>query len=229
MFLSTHSSRYNSMRLFFKKQYFLLFFIFFLAFFVRVFMLGSLPRHLHQDEIMNGYVGRFTLENGKDLYNNSWPVFYFDNFGDYPNIIPMYFSGVFTYLLGKSEFAIRFPIALMGALSVFPVYLLIRKLTNSIEASLASAVFMAFSPWNIVLSRSTAEAVTGSTVILTGFFLLTQAADGINQRRNYLISTALFVLSYFLYQPFRLILEKPFLTFRCFLSLWSFCTGSLQA
>src|SRR5258707_10847312 len=107
------------------KKIFLVF-ILFLAFVLRLAFLGTMPAHLHQDEVLNGYVGRYILQNGKDPHGNAWPLFYFDNFGDYPNVLPMYISGISTYIFGINEFALRFPIALVGSLIVLPVFALIK-------------------------------------------------------------------------------------------------------
>lgn len=67
----------------------------------RLIFLDTLPKSPHADEVMNAYVGRYILQNGFDLYGNPWPLIYFDNFGDYPNIMPMYLSGIFTILLSR--------------------------------------------------------------------------------------------------------------------------------
>src|SRR5258708_7842592 len=152
--------QYESCMKKFFRTYLLLICIFLLAFFLRTYKLGSVPYGLHEDEVMNGYVGRFILQNGKDLYGNRWPLLYFNNFGDYPNVIPMYLSGLSTYVFGINAFAIRFPIALAGALSVFPVYLIGRQIFVKKKYSLHTAFFLAILPWHIILSRSPAENVT---------------------------------------------------------------------
>ena len=40
---------------------------------IRFYKLGSLPFNLQEDEVMTGYVGRFILKNGRDVYGNPWP------------------------------------------------------------------------------------------------------------------------------------------------------------
>jgi len=105
---------------------------------LRFYHLGTLPLSLHNDEVMNGYVGRFTLQNRVDLYGNRLPWRYFDNFGDYPNIIPMYLSGLATYILGVNALAIRFPVALAGTLSIVLIYLIAQELFQKTKIPLAA-------------------------------------------------------------------------------------------
>jgi 4-amino-4-deoxy-L-arabinose transferase-like glycosyltransferase len=152
--------------------------------------------------MMNGYVGRFILLNGKDLYGNRWPLLYFNNFGDFPPILPMYLSGLFTFILGVTPFAIRFPIAIIGSLAIFPTYFLARKVFRRERYAFASAFFLAILPWHIVLSRATAENITATCVfLLTTLFLLQYWKT---RRLAYFGAlVALTGLLYFLYASFR--------------------------
>lgn len=194
----------QSLRTFIKNNWLLLGIVA-LALFIRLTALGNLPLHLHQDEIMNGYVGRFILQNGKDLRANPWPLLYFDNFGDYPNVIPMYLSGLFTYVFGINEFAIRFPIAVAGGLTVLVVYGISQLVTKHKPTSLFVAFALAILPWHVVLSRATAENVTAGFVFLTGIYCLLKGLQEKNQR-FILFSLPLFFSTYFLYPSFRVLI-----------------------
>jgi hypothetical protein len=153
---------------------------------------------------MNGYVGRFILQNGVDLYGNRWPLLYFDNFGDFPNVIPMYISGVSTYIFEPTVFAIRFPIALLGALTVFPLYGLIVEVFNKRWLGLVGALLLAITPWHLVLSRATAEGVTAAFVFMVALWLLVGATK--KSRPSLLYgSIPLFLLTYFLYPSYRIV------------------------
>jgi len=173
-----------------------------LAAFLRLWNLGSLPFGFHSDEVMNGYVGRFILENGKDLYANAWPLLYFDHFGDYPNVLPMYLSGFSTLLFGSSVWAVRFPIALIGVASVGLVYLVSRWLWKSPWIGVLAALCLAVFPWHVILSRVTAEGITASLVFLLGFFLLFRSIER-EQAKGILLSVGLLLLTYLLYPGFR--------------------------
>lgn len=105
------------------KGIYLLLFLFFLAsLFLRIYDLGQMPSGFHRDELHNAYAGRFILQNGKDIYGNSWPLLYFDTYGNYPPVLPMYLSGLSTYIFGTNVFAARFPIAVIGAALLFPLF-----------------------------------------------------------------------------------------------------------
>lgn len=192
------------------RNFIVLFLIFVFAFILRVYNLDRMPLHLHQDEVMNGYVGRFILQNGVDLYGNRWPLLYFDNFGDYPNVIPMYISGLFTYVFGVTEFAVRFPIALVGALTIFPMYGIGTLVFKKERYAFVLAMLLAILPWHIVLSRATAETVLGSCLYLTGLYI---ALLGIKKHNHtvLLLSAIPFFCSYFLYATFRVVPPLAFL------------------
>src|SRR5205814_9364429 len=78
---------------------------------LRLYNLGEMPSGFHTDEVISGYVGRFIFANGTDIYGHPWPLLYVDKFGDYPPSLPMYFSGLATYVFGVTVFATRFPVA----------------------------------------------------------------------------------------------------------------------
>lgn len=184
--------------------------IFLFALFIRIYRLGSLPFGFHQDEIMNGYVGRFILLNGKDLYGNRWPLIYFDRFGDYPNVIPMYISGLSTFIFGVNEFAVRFPIALIASLAIFPVYILTKWIFKDKKIALMTAFFLALTPWHVVLSRATSECIIGSTVFITAMVLIIKSIKT-NNKLLLFLSFLLYGLTYFLYPSFRIIVPASLL------------------
>lgn len=169
---------------------------------LRLWSLGSLPFGFHSDEVMNGYVGRYILENGRDLYSNVWPLLYFDHFGDYPNVLPMYLSGFSTLLFGSSVWAVRLPIALFGVGTVVLVYALCRWLWKSPWIGLIAALLLAVFPWHVILSRATAEGITASFVFLLGFFLLFRSIEK-EQIKGVFLAVGLLLLTYLLYPGFR--------------------------
>lgn len=187
--------------------------IFLLALFLRLYRLNTLPFNFHEDEVLSGYVGRFILQNGKDLYGNPWPLLYFNKFGDYYIILPIYLSGIATYIFGINEFATRFPAAFFGALAVFPVFILAFWTLKNKSIALLSSFFISISPWHLVLSRSTTEGVIGSTVFVFAVVFLLKSIRDFNLK-SLIIGAILFLISYFIYHPFRLYTPLVFLS--CF-------------
>jgi 4-amino-4-deoxy-L-arabinose transferase-like glycosyltransferase len=220
-------------------RYRFLFLVFFIAFGLRIYQLGTLPYGLHEDEMMNGYVGRFVLLNGRDLYNNKWPLLYFNNFGDYPPILPMYLSGISTFVFGVTPFAVRFPIALAGSLAVFPMYLVSKHVFAKDRHALASAFFLALLPWHVLLSRATAENITATAVHLCSLYFLFEYLKN-RKPSNLVISVLLLFAKYFLYSSFRVTVplslfaaiflakdKKWRLTFLCLTLVFSLMTFSI--
>lgn len=179
------------------RKKFILLGVFLLALFLRTANLGDLPHGFYEEEVTNAYVGRFILQNGKDLYGNMFPLLYFNKFNDYPPVLPMYISGLGTLLFGNTEFASRFPIALFGALTVYPIFGLALLLFGNAGAALFAAFLLAILPWHIVLSRTGAEGVVG-------LFVYTLAITWV-LRKKLAGAMVAFFLTYFLYPSFRIL------------------------
>lgn len=194
-----------------KIDFFLFFIIILIAATLRFVQLGSVPYGFHSDEVMNGYIGRFIFETGKDIYGNAWPILYFNNFGDYPNVIPMYLSGFFTFIFGVNEFAVRFPIALAGTLTVGLVFLICRWLFKDRWAAVVGGLALAVLPWHIVLSRATAEGITATLFYLAGFTLIFFSLER-KQWSGFIVGNLLLLVTYFLYPGFRLLVPLSYLT-----------------
>ncbi len=184
--------------------------IFIIGLCIRLYKLGSYPGNFQEDEVLSGYVGRYILENGKDIYGNAWPLLYFNKFGDYYIILPMYLVGISTYIFGVTEFAVRFPVALIGSLIVFPIYWITKQTFASKHAGYIASLLIILMPWHWVLSRGMVEGIIGSTVFLLAIVLLLNYIH--KKYLKYLIfSSLLFLLSYFIYHPFRLYTPLVFL------------------
>lgn len=177
--------------------------IFVIAGLVRLLYLGSLPSNFHEDEVLVGYVGRYILDHGKDLYGNPWPIWYFDKFGDYYIIGPFYLSGLSTLIFGLNEFAVRFPAAFLGSCTVLALYGLTYELTRSRGVALCSAMALAILPWHTVSSRSSGEGVIGSFFAILGLYLILR---GIRTGGYVPILLGIFqlLLTYWIYHPFRI-------------------------
>jgi len=204
-------------RLFSSK--FILIAIFVLALFLRLYRLNEFPVGFHIDEASLGYNAYSLLLTGKDENGNSFPL-YIDMFGDnrpsgyhYLTIIPI-------MVFGLTEFSTRFPGALIGSLTVFAMYLLANTIFKNKTVGLLSAFLVAVSPWHIVLSRASGEAVIALFFIILGFSLLLQ---GLEENRNkFIIWGAFFAsISYFFYHTPRVFVPLIFASLVTFLyPLW---------
>lgn len=188
------------------KNLIILCFIFILALFLRTYKLGSLPFNFYDDEVLSVYLGRYILENGRDLYGNPWPLLYFNKFNDYYIILPMYLAGLSTYIFGVNDFAARLPVALIGALAIFAVYKLSKLLffnnKKKERIALFAALLLAICPWHVVLSRTMVESVIESTLLILAIYFLLSAIHHKDYKKIFPASI-LFLLSYFIYHTAR--------------------------
>jgi 4-amino-4-deoxy-L-arabinose transferase-like glycosyltransferase len=140
-----------------KKLYLLvLIFIFLLAFGLRFYRLGQVPFGLYQDETAIGYNAFSILKTARDEHGQFLPL-YFKSFGDYKSPLYIYLTVISVKLFGLNAWAVRFPSALLGSLTVLLVYLLIRLATNDPRLSLLTSLFLALNPWHLHYSRATFE------------------------------------------------------------------------
>ena len=195
---------------FFVKKYKFLLLIFLIALFLRLYHLETIPSSFHEDEVLNGYVGRFILKNGMDIYGNKWPPLFFNKFGDYYIIGPIYMAGLSTFLFGVNKFAVRFPAAIFGALTVFPIFFFARLLFKKRRmVAYLSALFLAILPWSVVLSRTTTEGVIGAFFFLSSITLLLYSLLNKKYRLiSLLTSVIIMFFGYWIYHPYRV---YPFL------------------
>jgi len=188
---------------------FILGFILFIALGVRLYNLNSIPSGFHIDEASLGYNGYSLLLTGKDENNNKLPL-YVDMFGDnrpsgyhYLTVLPIKF-------LGLNEFSTRLPGALFGAATVIAFYFLTFVLFKSKKVSLLSAFLIAIAPWQVVLSRASAETIVALFFIICGYALV---LFGFQKRKSvyFLAGGLVLILSFFFYHTPRVFVPLLFL------------------
>src|SRR3989344_7737190 len=152
----------------FKKNIYLIIltFVFLLAFFLRFYNLGSNPPSLTWDEASLGYNAYSILKTGADEYGNKLPLS-IRSFDDYKPPLYVYLTIPFVALFGLSEFSVRLPSAIIGALSVIVIYFLVKEFLQRWDKkhqeliALVSALFLAISPWQLQFSRGAFEGNIG--------------------------------------------------------------------
>lgn len=175
------------MKLFF-KQNIILILIIFLAIFLRLYYLGQVPPALNWDETSLGYNAYSILKTAKDEHGKFLPLTNFAAFGDYKPPLYIYATVPILSILPLSEFAVRFPSAFFGILTVFLIYLIAgiifgsRKIIISkyfsINIPLLSAFFLAISPWHLQFSRGAFEANLGLFFSTLGIYLFFMYGKG---------------------------------------------------
>lgn len=193
----------------------LLFAIFFLATFLRFYQLSSYPVGFHIDEANLGYNGYSLLQTGKDDSGHKFPL-YISMFDDNNPTGYHYLTIPTIALFGLSEFAVRFPAALFGSLSVFAFFALVYAFLLDKRIALFGSFLLAVSPWHIGMSRGSAETLVALFFVMLGF---AGVIYGIRSHtRLYIVSGTLsLIISFFIYPTPRVFVPLLFLTIILFL------------
>src|SRR3990167_393103 len=150
----------------------LLGFIIVLASFLRFYNLGVNPPSLTWDEVAWGYNAYSLGIDGKDEHGRFLPLNYLESFGDFKPPLYAYLDVIPVKIFGLNEFAVRFPSAILGSLTVLLTYFLTKRIFWQSERKnlygLTSAFILAISPWHIMLSRAAFEANVATFFIVLG-------------------------------------------------------------
>lgn len=174
--------------------------IFLVAFFLRFYQLGNIPAGFLNDEADIGYDSYSILATGHDQWNTFLPVANFKGFGDDRPVVYSYLVVPAIRIFGLTPFAVRFPSALFGTLSVLILFLFASRLL-SLRAGFISALLLAISPWAIGMSRIGIE----SNVAITFVLLALYSASWVKKYPVMLLVSALFfVLTIYTYAAYTL-------------------------
>lgn len=153
----------------------LLFLIFLLASFLRLYKLGSFPSGVNSDEVAIAYDAYSILKTGRDQWGEFLPITFFKSFGDYKLPLHFYLTIPSILLFDLNEFSARFPSALLGILTVMLAYFLTQELFKKEkfvnQLTLLTTFIMAVNPWHVVLSRTGHEITTSVFFIVLGMWL----------------------------------------------------------
>jgi len=195
-----------------KKEKLFLLLVVILAFFLRVFRITQAPPSLSWDEAAVGYNAYSIWKTGKDEFAQPLP-FSFKSFGDYKSPLLIYLTVPFVGLLGLNEFAVRFPSAFFGTLTVLVIYLLTKELFKEkkeleignwkLEIGLIAGFLLAISPWHLQFSRVAFEPNLALFFIVLGVWLFLKA---LKRPIFYLLSSISYLLSLYSYHSPKLFL-----------------------
>lgn len=204
------------------KQKLLTFFfllgILLIALFARTYHLSSVPNGFHIDEAIIADNAYSIMKTGKDTDNHFLPL-QTEVFGDYNPTGYAYLAILPIKFFGLTIAAARSVGAVLGVFAVLAVFFLVYSIFERFDLSLLSSLFVALSPWDIVLSRSTEETAASLVFIIFGFACLIWSIK--KQKIPYLLlGTASLFVSYFMYFTPRLFVPLLFLTFFIPIKYW---------
>lgn len=220
------------------KKYWILFLIVLVAAFLRFYQLGTNPPSLTWDEVAWGYNAYSLGLNGQDEFGRFLPYNYLESFGDFKPPLYAYLDVLPIKLLGLTEFAVRFPSALFGTLTVLLTFFLTREIfsrrrtkdvglkTRDSESSyllhltsylpLIAATLLAISPWHIMLSRAAFEANVATFFLIMGVYLFLR---GVHKNAWLLSFSAVsFVLAMYTFNTSRIV--APLLALMLIIGFW---------
>lgn len=190
----------KKLRSFFSNTITLFLLIVLLGTFLRFNDLATIPPTLNWDEVSFAYNAHSIIETGKDEFGKSYPL-YFRGLDDYKLPGYMYAAVVSEMIFGYNSFAVRFPSAFFGSLTIIVIFFLARFLVSNKNIALLSALLFVILPWHIPYSRMAAEVTIGMFLFFAGllFFLYGTKKD----TRYFLLSFVFFALSQYTYLSFR--------------------------
>jgi len=147
-----------------------------LAAVLRLWQLGQIPPSQDWDEVALGYDAYSLIHTGRDEFGKFLPVV-LRSFDDYKPALYAYLAVPSVYVFGLTAFAVRFPSAVFGILSVLAVFFLVRELFENYKykdyLALITSFLLAISPWSIQFSRVGFESNVGTAlnIFVVLFFL----------------------------------------------------------
>ncbi len=195
------------------NTYLILVVICIVATFLRFWQLGQNPPSLTWDEVAWGYNAYSLGIDGRDEFGRFLPVDYLESFGDFKPPMYAYLDVLPIKLLGLTEFAVRFPSAFFGVLTVLLTYFLVKRIfPNSksleignwkLEIPVIAAAVLAISPWHVNLSRAAFEANVATFFIISGVWLF---LGSVQEKKWYLpLASISFVLSMYTFNTARIV------------------------
>lgn len=143
--------------------------IIFLSLFLRVWKLNKVPVSLFGDEADVGYQAYSILKTGRDYYGNFMPI-HFHSLAEWRTPLYLYSAVPTVALFGITPWGVRLPAAIFGVLSVYALYLLLKKVFEDENLALFSAFLMAINPWSIQYSRAGFEVTQMIFLIILGLY-----------------------------------------------------------
>ncbi len=145
---------------------------------LRLIDLGSLPISLFSDEVDVAYHAWSLWKTGKDYMGNLLPT-YIHSLSEWRAPLIMYVTAPFVGLFGLSTFSARLPVALLGVVDIYLIYLLTNQLFPklkiklgkfSVSAGEVSALLLTLTPWHLHYSRVSFEVTLLLALLLLGAY-----------------------------------------------------------
>ncbi len=162
------------------KEEIILVFILMIGSVVRLYGLGKFPNALNADEASSGYDAYSLMKYGIDRGGNSYPVYLYA-WGNGQSILYSIITIPVILFTGLTEYGIRLPMTIVGCMSLYVFYYLLKNIFDNKKMALIGTAFFAICPWHIMKSRWGMECNLFPDLILLSVLLLSL---GIKNKNN---------------------------------------------
>lgn len=182
--------------LFSSKTYnIILFVIFFIGLFIRVYKFGSVPGGFNQDGAMAAVDGLALSNYGTDRFGMHMPVHLTAwGYGQMSSLLS-YLMSIFISFFGFSTMVVRLPILIISIVACICLYLYIKDVYGK-NIALLVAFFLAINPWHIMQSRWALDCNLFPHFLIIGLYFLNK---GLNNKMFLRVSMIFFGLSMYCY------------------------------
>ncbi len=163
--------------------------------------LTSYPVSYSMDEVSIGYNAYSMVTTGRDEWGESFPLT-FRSLSDYKPPVSIYLTAISIIIFGFGEFAVRFPNALIGSLTIFPFWAFLTRLGFTRKTAVVGALWLAINPWHVYFSRGGFETLIALFFVIMGIWLFLKGVSEKSYISLYL-SLASFSLSVWTYHAER--------------------------
>jgi len=156
--------------------------------------LGRAPVYLHPAEVLFALQAHAVATTAHDITGRLLPL-YFQMAPIGANVwfqpVIEYFMAPFFWVLPVTEWAVRLPSVVIGAVDVVLLYLIARRLFNSERWAIAAAVLLALTPSHFINSRIAMDYLYPVPFVLTWLLLLLRYLDRPSQRTLFVAASVL--------------------------------------
>jgi len=176
------------------KYYIIVYATFVIGFLVRLVGIADFPNALNVDELSGGYDAYSILNFGIDRNGNFLPV-YLEAWGSGQSAMYAYLIIPFINILGLNILTTRLPMAIIGCISLFLIYRILKK-TNKNSLIVIGTIFFAITPWHIMKSRWGMDCNIFPDFILYATFFIIKFLEEKKSRDIYIASLIIGLSAY---------------------------------
>ena len=145
------------------------------AFILRVYRLGEIPRGINVDEAGMAYDAFSILHFRVDRYLNKLPV-YFINFGGGQSVLYGYLTAIFIAIFGFTLKTFRLAQVIVSMVAIILLYFMFKKHLGE-NAAIVLIALITINPWNIMASRWGLDCNLFAPMMMISMFFLFRAED----------------------------------------------------